>query len=259
MKPSALLQCKRMDGIVGHPPAKQRIYDHFVDGIQSGKIAAGERLPTEMEIAASFDVSRSTVQAVMSRLSHEGIVRRHPGRGTFACRTDDEMRIKVNLDIHNIQSFESEIAVQGDKVTYKLLTFAKVPPSPRAAEKLGIELSDEVFALHRLRFVGGECIGSELRYFSPEIRLNIGVADLEDRGAHSIVEDCLGIRIGRVDAVLRATIADPEDAERMEVKVGAPLLVRSHTLFSEEDKVILHGESFYVEPFSFRYSASLRA
>ncbi len=249
---------KKVDENVGQPPAKQKIYDHFVDRIQGGQIAAGERLPTEMEIAATFEVSRSTVQAVMSRLSHEGVVRRHAGRGTFACRAEDEMRIKVNLDIHNIQSFESEIAVQGDKVDYKLLSFAKVPPSARAAEKLGIDPAEEVFALHRLRFVGGECIGSELRFFSPKITLNIGVADLEARGAHSIVEDCLGIRIGRVDAVLRATIAEPEAAERMGIAAGAPLLVRSHTLFSEADQVILHGESFYVEPFSFRYSASLR-
>lgn len=238
---------------------KQDIYDCFLDRIRTGKIAAGERIPTEKDVAEQFNVSRSTVQAVMSRLAHEGVVRRFAGRGTFACRLDDDMFVRVNLDIHNIQSFESEMAVVGDQVNYRLISFAVVPATLRAAGKLGIPAGTAVHALHRLRFVGDACIGSEMRYFSPRIRLDVSAYKLECQGVHQLVEEGLGIPIGRIEAILRAAVATAKDAEDLGIMPGAPLLVRSHTLFDTEDQVILHGESYYVEPFSFRYTANVRS
>jgi len=239
--------------------AKQEIYNHLIEMVRGGKIKVGQRLPTEKEIAAEFSVSRSTVQAVMSRLVHEGIVRRYPGRGTYACRIDDDMLVRVNLDIHNIQSFENEMAVVGDRVTYRLISYSKVPAPPRAAGKLGIETGHPVLSLHRLRFVEGECIGSELRYFSPDIPLDVSTHALETEGVHTLIEEGLGIHIGRIEAVLRAVNATESQADQLGIEPGAPLLVRSHTLFDTQDRVILHGESFYVEPFSFRYTATIRS
>ncbi|WP_171208128.1 MULTISPECIES: GntR family transcriptional regulator [unclassified Ruegeria] len=52
--------------------AKQKIYESFAEGIRGGQIAVGTKLPTEKEIAAKFSVSRSTVQAVMSRPRRSG-------------------------------------------------------------------------------------------------------------------------------------------------------------------------------------------
>ena len=74
----------------------------------------------------------------------------------------------------------------------------------------------------------------------------------------AILEEDLGIRIGRIDAALRAVSANKDDAQDLGVDQGAPLLVRSHTLFREDGTVILYGEAFYVEPFSFRYTANVR-
>ncbi|MFC0199769.1 GntR family transcriptional regulator [Paracoccus rhizosphaerae] len=237
---------------------QQAIYDSLVDAIRGGHIKPGGRVPTEKELAAQFQASRSTVQAAMSRLVHEGVVRRYAGRGTYACRIDDDMLVKVNLDIHNIQSFENEMKVAGDRVTYRLVSFSKVPAPARAAGKLGIEIGEAVLALYRLRFVDDNCIGSELRYFAPNIVLDVPVSALESQGVHSLIEEGLGIEIGRIEAVLRAVSATDAQAHDLGVGPGSPLLVRSHTLFDISDSVILHGESFYVEPFSFRYTASLR-
>lgn len=236
---------------------KQKIYTSFADRIRSGQIKVGTRLPTEKEIAAEYSVSRSTVQAVMARLANEGFVTRRAGRGTFAARGDDDMSVKVALDIHNIQSFESEMAVSGDQVSYRLVSFAKVPVPPSVAKKLGLEIGTEVTCIYRLRFVDDACIGSEVRYLSPAITWDVSVSALETKGGHQIIEEGLGLRIGRIEAALRAVCADAEQARDLQIATGAPLLVRSHTIFTDDDQVILHGESFYVEPFSFRYSANI--
>lgn len=237
---------------------RQRIYDYLAGQIRSGRVKPGDRMPTEKEIGEKFRVSRSTVQSVMSRLAHEGLVRRFAGRGTFACRGHDEMRVGVNLDIHNIQPFESEIAVTGEHVTYRLISFSRVVAPEHAARKLGIDAGTYVYALHRLRLVDGHFIGKEMRYFAPSVVLDVPATALGTEGVHDLLRDHLGLKVGRIEAALRAIVATESDAAYLGIDVQSPLLVRSHTLFDLEDRVILHGESAYVEPFSFRYTARLR-
>ncbi|MCJ7872799.1 GntR family transcriptional regulator [Phaeobacter sp. J2-8] len=238
--------------------AKRKIYEYLTGEIASGRVKTGGRMATEKELAAQFSVSRSTIQAVMSQLVSEGYVRRQAGKGTFACQREDDMRVRVNLDIHNIQSFENEAAVSGERVTYRLISFSRIAAPARAAAKLGLDLGTDVFSLHRLRFIDKLCIGMEIRYFSPALTLDFPATALETEGVHSLIEDVLDIRISRIEAALRAEAATAADAAHLGLAPHAPLLVRSHTLFDTSEQVILHGDSYYVQPFSFRYTASVR-
>ncbi|MGH3881009.1 MAG: GntR family transcriptional regulator [Actinophytocola sp.] len=52
--------------------------------ILRGRYADGSRLPTEAELATEYRVSRQTVRRAFHDLVAEGMVRRVPGRGTFA-------------------------------------------------------------------------------------------------------------------------------------------------------------------------------
>ncbi len=96
--------------------SKSRIYEHFANRIALKEYASGHRLPSEKQISEQFDVSRTTVQGVMSRLRHEGLVERFPRRGTFVRSRDERADVQVDLDIHNIHSFESEVALAGQQM-----------------------------------------------------------------------------------------------------------------------------------------------
>ncbi len=56
---------------------------HFKQPILDGSLPAGSRLPTELELAERFGVSRGTVRQAMMALVNEGLVERVQGRGTF--------------------------------------------------------------------------------------------------------------------------------------------------------------------------------
>ena len=239
------------------PTAHSQIRDFFATQIEDGDLEFGQQLPTEAEIARQFGVSRATVQSAMSRLVLEGWIERYPGRGTFA-RRPDEIR-GINIDVHNILSFEDDVAIRDDRVTYQLLSFGRVRASKIVASRLTIDIGTSVFSLVRLRFVDDNCIGFEKRYFSPKLSLDIGTAALDSAPTHEIIQSYLHLSIGRIDAALRAVLADEEDAAHLGVDVGAPLLVRSHTIISTDGEVILYGDSAYVEPFAFFYTASSSA
>ena len=50
-----------------------------------GSFAAGQKLPTERELAEQFDVSRPSVREALQKLEAKGLVLRKQGGGTFVC------------------------------------------------------------------------------------------------------------------------------------------------------------------------------
>ena len=51
--------------------------------IESGIWQPGERILTEQELCQSYNISRSPVRQALNELAYEGLLVRHPGRGTF--------------------------------------------------------------------------------------------------------------------------------------------------------------------------------
>ena len=83
--------------------AGQRIAERLVTAIALGEFEPGQRLPTERELAASLEVSRTTVREALQRLQAAGYVttRRGRGGGTFiqtGAGPGSEEMIKRTLD-----------------------------------------------------------------------------------------------------------------------------------------------------------------
>jgi GntR family transcriptional repressor for pyruvate dehydrogenase complex len=77
---------------------KIRIYEEVVGQlyrlIEAGKLKAGDRLPSERELAETFRVSRSSVREAIKTLENEGLVVSRPGSGTFITAVDIEAIIQ---------------------------------------------------------------------------------------------------------------------------------------------------------------------
>jgi GntR family transcriptional regulator, transcriptional repressor for pyruvate dehydrogenase complex len=73
---------------------KTRIYEEVVGQlhqlIDAGKLKAGDRLPSERELAETFRVSRSSVREAIKTLENEGLVITRPGSGTFVTTVNVE-------------------------------------------------------------------------------------------------------------------------------------------------------------------------
>jgi len=59
--------------------AYQRIVEQIEDALARGDLAPGQRLPSERELVAQFEVSRSTVREALRVLESNGVVRSRPG------------------------------------------------------------------------------------------------------------------------------------------------------------------------------------
>lgn len=66
-----------------YAPKYVQIQNYILQKIESGEYAAGDKIPSEIELARRFDVSRLTVNTAVKELANSGIVERVQGKGTF--------------------------------------------------------------------------------------------------------------------------------------------------------------------------------
>ena len=61
----------------------QRLYDYVLDEIRTGRLSIGDRVPSEMELAQLFGVSRITSKKALQTLHRDGVIERIVGKGSF--------------------------------------------------------------------------------------------------------------------------------------------------------------------------------
>lgn len=71
------------------------VMESLAASIREGTIKPGEKLPTEGEIVARFDVSRTVVREAISRLQANRLVETRHGVGTFALAPQDSSNFKI--------------------------------------------------------------------------------------------------------------------------------------------------------------------
>jgi GntR family transcriptional regulator, transcriptional repressor for pyruvate dehydrogenase complex len=94
-----------------------RIYEQILEQIVSGKYAVGDRLPSENQLAAEYDVSRAVVREAFSRLIADGVVASRQGAGTFVQRKPGRefLRLAPLGGIADLmRCFEFRIALEGE-------------------------------------------------------------------------------------------------------------------------------------------------
>ncbi|SFJ58703.1 DNA-binding transcriptional regulator, LacI/PurR family [Paenibacillus sp. UNC496MF] len=64
-------------------PLYEQIYGYVHDQITSGRLKEGERVPSEMELAERFNVSRITTKKALEGLANDGLITRMRGKGSF--------------------------------------------------------------------------------------------------------------------------------------------------------------------------------
>ena len=69
------------------------------DEISGGRFKAGERLPTERELAETFGVSRNVVREAIARLTFEGTVEPRQGSGVFVLGTSAIAALRLDAEM----------------------------------------------------------------------------------------------------------------------------------------------------------------
>ncbi len=122
-------------------------------------LVAGDRLPSESEIATMAGVSLMTVRRAMSELSTAGVLQRFQGKGTFV------RSIRIQAESTIIGWLRETLALQGMVLETKILALREDIASPDVAVRLGIAAGTAVWTLIRLRHFDGVPAVREVAFF----------------------------------------------------------------------------------------------
>ncbi len=230
-------------------PLYYQLYTMLRDAIASGALRSGSRMPSEKELAATFDVSRNTARRALVELANEKMVVRRRGRGTVV--DYNKQHEPIHAPLTDLMQGLDEV---NTKVTALKIDFA-VPPT-EIAEKFG-SANEELCNLHRLRNI------HEVPYvyydtWTRGFDRTLTKRKLETNARFELFVE-YGIEIARFEQYLSAERASPEVAKALTIRTGKPLLKRVRYSYSDDGELVDFLTGVYnTDLFSYKMEASLK-
>lgn len=125
----------RSQDIIGRGPSLADVLaQRLREEISSGRLRPGERLPTELQLAGTYGVSRPIVREAVGRLKHDGLVLTRQGAGAFVAEPSA------------ISSFRLDISDFSNKDEMRNIVELLMAVESRATAYAAVRRSDEDLA-----------------------------------------------------------------------------------------------------------------
>lgn len=203
-------------------PLYERVRDGLIERLTSGVWRPGDCLPSEMALAAEFGVSQGTLRKAVDSLAADGVLARRQGLGTFVAETTEE---------RSNYYFFRFVGRDGARLTPTPVSERVRRRRARAQEAaaLGLAAKAEVFVIERLRAVDGRPALCETSVVSAALAPDL--ASPLPNALYPFYERACGVSVVRAEETIRAEPACAEDAKRLGVAPGAPLLTVERTAY----------------------------
>lgn len=223
-------------------PLYHRVYVILLQKLADGSFPAGQALPSEDELAASFNVSRVTIRKAMERLDHEKRISRQRGRGTFPLVQEAG---KHDQDSHYIRS---QISL-AQKTSIALLdyTMTNAPQLWRDFSKsngLESETNQKLLRITRVRFDTRSPISKTICHVPEDIAALLPQDKISSLPISAILTEA-GIKLSRFREHISAVLADSETAQHLEVDVGSALLMITRWIEDETGRTVELLQALY--------------
>ena len=207
-------------------PLYRQLADILRRMIDSGELAAGQRLPTETDLMGRFGVSRITVRQANELLVRHGKVTAHRGKVTFVSK-----RVVLH-DLDALQGFHAALRSQGIEPETRLIEWEVDAGAVHDQQPAGTDLP---VRLKRLYSIDGRPFALVVGYL-PAAAAALGQAQAENFLAYEILAEFLGVRVARAALAIRCERAPKDVATLLGLKKADMVLVMERLSFSSSDQ-----------------------
>lgn len=224
------------------------------DKILLGEYPVGTLLPTEKELCEEYHISRITARKALEELARIGLIERVQGKGTIV---SDHRPGRSSVQIKGHKRTMEELGYHGGGT---ILSCKLIPPNPNLLKLYGLPPDSEQKFWHfrRLRYMDDTPAVIMNSFVRQEIGDKLLTYDLEGASFFSLFEKITNRPVVDTKAHISATIASPEVAKTLNVRVGAPLIwYRSVSYLEgnipiEVNYSLFLGDKFYFETTFYR-------
>ena len=231
----------RRDGPAAFSPLYRQIRDLLVQALDQGEWKPGESIPSEIDLAARFQVSQGTVRKAIDELAAEHILIRRQGKGTFVATHQEAL---VRFRFLRLVSQGGEL-VPGHS---EILACRKVRASAEMARELGLHPGDGLVYIRRLLSFKGKPTVVDDIYLPASLfkGLNLQILKENEGPLYWLFEARFGVSMVRADEKIRAVAACTEIGQLLGVESGHPVLRVNRVSYTYGDRAVELRYGHYV-------------
>ncbi len=197
-------------------PKFKSIKNYILNSISTGEFTIGSQIPTELELAKKFNVSRMTVNRAIQDLVAQNVLNRTPGKGTFVTGQ------KSMTSPTNIGDIQKEVIARGNRYHAKVLTLSILPADEKIALGLGIHTGANVYYCQLIHYENGHSLILENRYINPAFVPEFIQQDFEKITPTGYLLEKHGL--SRMEQTIEAVACSARNATLLDISEGEPCL-----------------------------------
>ena len=217
--------------------------------ILNGILPPGTKIASERELSEELDASRMTVRHAIEIIEGEGLVTRHPGRGTFVSGAQERILVDKGREIQNQPITGSELRVSGSFL--KDMERIGRKPQVRFLEQPSLVAADEEVARH-LQVPTGTLVLKRYRlqladnlpyriiesYYPSDLFGELLTIDIKDKPLFVWLRERYGLKVAHAREVLIARLAAQHERQLLRISSGSPVIAFERTVWTETKRVI---------------------
>jgi len=233
-----------------YSPLYQQIKGLLLQSLDRGEWKPGEAIPSELELAARFQVSQGTVRKAIDELAAENLLLRRQGKGTFVATHSEA---KVRFRFLRLTSDDG----QPKPSSSQILDCRRVKAPADIARLLELRAMDSVINVRRLLSFDQEPTILDDIWLPGALFKGLTIDSLARNRSpmYAMFESEFGVSMVRAEEKIKAVSADDEQAGLLHVPSGSPLLQVERVSYTYGDRPVEVRRGLYVtEHFHYRNS-----
>ncbi len=219
-------------------PIYLRVADELRLRISRGEYPIGSALPSEAQLCAEFNAARGTVRQALATLRHEGMIGGGQGKPPVVRSP------ALGQPFETFLSFTAWAHQLGRTPGQRTIEVARRGADTVAAGVLDLPEGEPVVEVLRLRTLDGEPALLERSSFVESVGRMLFDWDLDSGSIYAYLSG-RGVDLRRARHTIDAIAASEQDAELLEVPVGAPLLRERRCARDSQGAPLEYGDDRY--------------
>lgn len=219
--------------------AYQSIFNKISRQITSGKIAQGQKIPTEEQFCKVFSVSRITVRQALKMLEDKGLIERFPGKGSFVRIARQQKVIIQNND------YAGSISRSVYNIKRKLLAFREIIAPKYILEKLQIPVYENCIFAQRIDMQGSVPIAFDRVYIPVTYAGRVSKEIFEKVDFLNIWLAQESLEFSHATELIEAMAAGMEVSRLLNMPLRSPVLLATDIIYGVGNKPLALFESVY--------------
>ena len=216
-----------------YKPLYIQLSDALSEYIRGNCLSAGDLLPSENELLARYDVSRSTVRQAMQHLESREVIQKVRGKGTFVCEPGTRKYVK------GFQNLEETMAERGIDVRNLLLHYEEIAVPPPWVGEIPLTSDYRAFLIRRLKTLNDEPLALEERYLPIEVGSRFTREDFAEKPIYDLVETLAEFEISHIVYTIAMAPLLELEADSLKAKPGDPAMRRIGFYQGADHKTIM--------------------